>query len=91
MAVRAEPNVTPMIDVMLVLLIIFMVVGPTLVDGFHAVPPEARYANRHPDEPGQVVVGSTAEAACSSTRWRSIPRDFVSGSARNSASIRKTA
>ena len=32
-AVRAEPNVTPMIDVMLVLLIIFMVVGPTLVEG----------------------------------------------------------
>jgi len=29
--VRAEPNVTPMIDVMLVLLIIFMVVGPALV------------------------------------------------------------
>jgi biopolymer transport protein ExbD len=28
--VRAEPNVTPMIDVMLVLLIIFMAVGPLL-------------------------------------------------------------
>jgi hypothetical protein len=31
--VRAEPNVTPMIDVMLVLLIIFMAVGPLLVNG----------------------------------------------------------
>jgi biopolymer transport protein ExbD len=60
MVVRAEPNVTPMIDVMLVLLIIFMVVGPTLIDGFHAVPPEARYANRHPDEPGEVVLGIDA-------------------------------
>ena len=58
--VRVEPNVTPMIDVMLVLLIIFMVVGPTLVDGFRAVPPEARYANRHPDSPREVVLGVDA-------------------------------
>ena len=58
--VRAEPNVTPMIDVMLVLLIIFMVVGPTLVEG-PAVPPEARYANRHPDEPGEVTLGVDAQ------------------------------
>ncbi len=28
-AVRAEPNVTPMIDVMLVVLIIFMIIVPT--------------------------------------------------------------
>jgi len=59
-AVRAEPNVTPMIDVMLVLLIIFMVVGPTLVEG-PAVPPEARYANRHPDEPGELTLGVDAQ------------------------------
>ena len=59
-AVRTEPNVTPMIDVMLVLLIIFMVVGPTLVEG-PAVPPEARYANRHPDEPGEVTLGVDAQ------------------------------
>jgi len=59
-AVRAEPNVTPMIDVMLVLLIIFMVVGPTLVEG-PAIPPEARYANRHPDEPGEVTLGVDAQ------------------------------
>ena len=61
MSVRAEPNVTPMIDVMLVLLIIFMVVGPTLMEGFRAVPPSARYADRHPDEPGEVVVGMDAQ------------------------------
>ena len=59
--VRAEPNVTPMIDVMLVLLIIFMVVGPTLAEGFRAVPPDARYANRHPEEPGEVVIGIDAQ------------------------------
>ena len=36
--VKAEPNVTPMIDVMLVLLIIFMVVTPALLAGFNAQP-----------------------------------------------------
>ena len=92
MAVRAEPNVTPMIDVMLVLLIIFMVVGPTLVDGFRAVPPHAQYANRHPDEPGEVVLGIDAQgqlylnkAAVDSvtlrqrlrTRFRAHPEDRV--------------
>jgi biopolymer transport protein ExbD len=60
MVVRAEPNVTPMIDVMLVLLIIFMVLGPTLVEG-PAVPPAARYANRHPDEPGELTLGVDAQ------------------------------
>jgi biopolymer transport protein TolR len=55
--VRAEPNVTPMIDVMLVLLIIFLVVGPTLENGFHAAPPDARFSNRHPDAEGEAVIG----------------------------------
>ena len=58
--VRAEPNVTPMIDVMLVLLIIFMVVGPALVDGFPATPPDARFSNRHPDDAGETVIGVDA-------------------------------
>jgi biopolymer transport protein ExbD len=33
-SVKAEPNVTPMIDVMLVLLIIFMLVVPAISAGF---------------------------------------------------------
>ena len=38
--VKAEPNVTPMIDVMLVLLIIFMIVIPAINSGFNAQPPQ---------------------------------------------------
>ena len=38
--VKAEPNVTPMIDVMLVLLIIFMIVIPAINAGFNAQPPQ---------------------------------------------------
>jgi biopolymer transport protein TolR len=37
--VKSEPNVVPMIDIMLVLLIIFMIVIPAIGAGFTATPP----------------------------------------------------
>ena len=49
-AVQATPNVTPMIDVMLVLLIIFMVVTPQLLAGFNADPPKAINLKDHPED-----------------------------------------
>ena len=56
--VKAEPNVTPMIDVMLVLLIIFMVVTPALLAGFNAVPPQGVNLKDHPeDEENDQVLG----------------------------------
>ena len=48
--VKAEPNVTPMIDVMLVLLIIFMEVTPALLAGFNAVPPQGQNLKDHPED-----------------------------------------
>src|SRR3954466_8951682 len=48
--VKAEPNVTPMIDVMLVLLIIFMVVTPALLAGFQAEPPQGQNLKDHPED-----------------------------------------
>src|SRR5918999_1470714 len=39
-AVKSEPNVVPMIDIMLVLLIIFMIVTPLIAAGFKATLPE---------------------------------------------------
>jgi biopolymer transport protein ExbD len=56
-AVRAEPNVTPTIDVMLVLLIIFMVVTPMLLTGFRAVPPDASNSRAHPEAPTDHILG----------------------------------
>jgi biopolymer transport protein ExbD len=35
-SVKSEPNVVPMIDIMLVLLIIFMIVTPLIAAGFKA-------------------------------------------------------
>jgi len=57
-AVQSTPNVTPMIDVMLVLLIIFMVVTPALLAGFNADPPQAQNIKDHPeDEKSDQVLG----------------------------------
>jgi len=55
--VKAEPNVTPMIDVMLVLLIIFMIVIPALNAGFNAIPPQAQNPKPHPEEEQDQVLG----------------------------------
>src|SRR5687768_12155278 len=59
--VKSEPNVVPMIDVMLVLLIIFMVVTPALLAGFNAVPPQGVNLKDHPEEETDQVLGIDAE------------------------------
>lgn len=56
-AVKAEPNVTPLVDVMLVLLIIFMVIIPTLVSGMNADPPKGINLKKHPEEKGDQLLG----------------------------------
>jgi biopolymer transport protein ExbD len=58
--VKAEPNVTPMIDVMLVLLIIFMLVIPAINAGFNAVPPQGQNLKPHPEEDADQVLGIDA-------------------------------
>jgi biopolymer transport protein TolR len=59
--VNSSPNVVPMIDVMLVLLIIFMVVTPTLLAGFNATPPQGINLKDHPEDEGDQVLGIDAE------------------------------
>ena len=51
----AEINVTPLVDVMLVLLIIFMVTAPMLQTGVDVDLPEAK-AQTLPDDSGKLVV-----------------------------------
>jgi len=55
--VKADPNVTPMIDVMLVLLVIFMIVVPQINAGFTAIPPDGQNLKSHPEEDGDQVLG----------------------------------
>ena len=59
-AVQATPNVTPMIDVMLVLLVIFMVVAPALLSAIPAVPPNATVSSNRPEQSGDEVLGIDA-------------------------------
>ncbi len=57
-------NVTPLVDVVLVLLIIFMVVAPLLVKQFHLLlPPEAKadVATPPPDDDAQIVLRLAAD------------------------------
>ncbi len=54
---KAEPNVTPLVDVMLVLLIIFMVIIPTLTSGLNAAPPQGIHLKKHPEESGDQLLG----------------------------------
>ena len=55
--IQATPNVTPMIDVMLVLLVIFMIVIPSLISGFNAQPPQGVNLKSHPPEDTEVLLG----------------------------------
>jgi biopolymer transport protein TolR len=59
--IKAEPNVTPMIDVMLVLLIIFMLVVPAISAGFQAIPPQGTNLRPHPEEERDQVLGIDAD------------------------------
>ena len=56
-SVKADINVTPMIDVMLVLLIIFMIVTPAIAAGFQAQIPRASHASKRPEDNGEIRLG----------------------------------
>jgi biopolymer transport protein TolR len=56
-AVKSDINVTPMIDVMLVLLIIFMIVTPLIAAGFKATLPKGKNLDSRPEGDNEVVLG----------------------------------
>ena len=59
-AVMGEINVTPLVDVMLVLLIIFMIVTPALLTGFQATMPEGVHMKARKDDPERTTFGIDA-------------------------------
>ena len=56
-SIKSEPNLVPMIDIMLVLLIIFLIVTPLLAAGFRAVMPKADNLQPSPEKDDEVVLG----------------------------------
>jgi biopolymer transport protein ExbD len=56
-AVKSEPNVVPMIDIMLVLLIIFMIVTPLISAGFKATMPKGANLDPDPEKDNEVILG----------------------------------
>jgi biopolymer transport protein ExbD len=56
-SVKAEPNVIPMIDIMLVLLIIFMIVTPLIANGFQATMPIGANLDKRPEGDDEIVLG----------------------------------
>jgi biopolymer transport protein TolR len=59
--VRADINVTPLVDVVLVLLIIFMVVTPLIASGVAVDLPRTAHHARKPDDGKDIIVSVTAD------------------------------
>jgi biopolymer transport protein TolR len=60
--VKSDINVTPLVDVVLVLLIIFMVVTPMLQKGVPVVLPITTNPDKKPDNPDQTIVSIKADS-----------------------------
>jgi biopolymer transport protein TolR len=56
-SIKSEPNVVPMIDIMLVLLIIFMIVTPLIAAGFKATLPRGKNLDPRPEGENEVILG----------------------------------
>ena len=73
--VNSAINVTPLVDVMLVLLIIFMVVTPMLQKGPPVIMPKASDPPKKPEEKSQILI------TLSQTKDLYIEKDKMSGEA----------
>lgn len=60
-ALNADINVTPLVDVVLVLLIIFMVVTPMISSGVQVDLPQTQHHNKKPDDGKDIIVSVTKD------------------------------
>jgi biopolymer transport protein ExbD len=59
-AIKADINVTPLVDVMLVLLIIMMLVAPLIQQGVSVRLPQAQHTTEKPETQDQAVIAISA-------------------------------
>ena len=83
--VVADINVTPMVDVMLVLLIIFMVTAPMLQTGVDVNLPQAK-AQTIPDDEGKLILTVTKDKRVFLGKLQ-IPWDDVEKALKNNAKL----
>ena len=68
--VKSEINVTPLVDVCLVLLIIFMVVTPMLQKGRPVLLPQTDNPGKKPESPNEVLISVQADKTIFiDTKW----------------------
>ncbi len=84
----AEINVTPLVDVMLVLLIVFMITAPLLATGMHVDLPEAKAAPVDPKEPVVITVRRDGAVYLGSDE---LPRDALAEAVRGKLGDRQDA
>jgi len=75
--VKSDINVTPLVDVMLVLLIIMMVVAPMLNQGVPLTLPEANNSTPKPDTSDQTVVSVDSSGYYYVNAMGPVPKDDV--------------
>ncbi|HET9955848.1 MAG TPA: biopolymer transporter ExbD, partial [Polyangiaceae bacterium] len=59
--VMSDINVTPLVDVVLVLLIIFMVVTPMIASGVAVDLPRTKFHSRKPDDGKDIIISITSD------------------------------
>ena len=82
----AEINVTPLVDVMLVLLIVFMVTAPMLQTGIDVNLPDGK-AQTLPDDAGKLIVTVTTDKRVFLNKMQ-IPWDAVEETLKNNAKLK---
>jgi biopolymer transport protein TolR len=82
----SEINVTPLVDVMLVLLIVFMVTAPMLQTGVEVNLPEAK-AKTIPDDTGLLIVTIAPDHKVYIGKME-IPADSVEATLKNNAKLK---
>ena len=75
--IKAEINVTPLVDVMLVLLIIMMLIAPMLQQGVAVTLPDAGNTGDKPDTQDQTVVAIDSRGKIYVNAIPSAPEDLV--------------